>query len=340
MKKIFANTIILIITCSLVVIGIEITLRIIEPKSHGVFQQKSKNKNLAHEHMPNITVKILGRDVSINKDGYRGKYYNNEKGNNTLRIAIFGDSFTFGHGVSDEQTYAKQLENILQDNLSDKNVQVLNFGINDYSTEQELELFKCKGIEYTPDIVILGYYYNDAIVNIPQRSENKNYKKEIKKELSIKNIVHILRKSYCYKYLSPRINVLLRLLNIRGLGESGYFDKLYKENSKPWIRNSETLLEFKEIVNSINSDFIIVLLVDALKLDDNYPYKNTHKVVSEFCHINGIKCLDLYKELYGRNYTGYRASILDAHPDERLNKIFANEIFKFIKNENIIKNLN
>ena len=72
------------------------------------------------------------------------------------RIAIVGDSFTFGLEVRYEDTWGHQLELILGDGT-----QVLNFGVDGYGVDQSFLRYQRDTIPWRPDIVILGVINDD-----------------------------------------------------------------------------------------------------------------------------------------------------------------------------------
>lgn len=72
----------------------------------------------------------------------------------TLRIALFGDSFTAGDDVSDEETWAHQLEVTL--NAGGLRAEVLNFGVGAYGMGQAYLRWRHLGSQFAPDIVIFG----------------------------------------------------------------------------------------------------------------------------------------------------------------------------------------
>lgn len=94
--------------------------------------------------------------VSINSHGLRGPERSWEKPQNTRRIVVLGDSFTFGLGVSDEKTYPFVLEKLLAEYSPP--YEVLNMGVSDYGTDLEYLAFRRDGVRYSPDIVILAFY--------------------------------------------------------------------------------------------------------------------------------------------------------------------------------------
>lgn len=72
------------------------------------------------------------------------------------RIALVGDSFTFGLEVRYEQTWGHQLEQALGTDY-----QVLNFGVDGYGTDQAYLRYRRDVVRWHPDVVILGLVSDD-----------------------------------------------------------------------------------------------------------------------------------------------------------------------------------
>ena len=73
----------------------------------------------------------------------------------TLRIAVFGDSFTADDDVRDDDTWANQLELAL--NGAGIRAETLNFGVGGYGMDQAYLRWLKQGRDYQPDIVIFGF---------------------------------------------------------------------------------------------------------------------------------------------------------------------------------------
>lgn len=93
----------------------------------------------------------------INAAGYRGPAAKTRVPGR-LRIVAVGDSYTFGYGVEEEESYPRRLEAILREEHGEE-VEVFNLGVGGYGTTQEVcwlqEMLEA-GI--APDVVILGFY--------------------------------------------------------------------------------------------------------------------------------------------------------------------------------------
>lgn len=107
--------------------------------------------------------------VKINSAGFRDRERTLARTPGKLRIALVGDSFVHAYYVPLEKTYATFLERELSQCTGAPNgVEVLSFGVQSYSTAQELLLYQQKVAAYHPDIVLLSFFtYNDVIGDHP-----------------------------------------------------------------------------------------------------------------------------------------------------------------------------
>ncbi len=107
-------------------------------------------------------------DVRINSDGLRDREHAKTKPEDTVRIAVLGDSFSEAMHVPMEQTFWFLLERRLQEcnAFPGRKVEVINFGVSGYGTAQELLTLRQKVWEYSPDVVVLAFTtYNDIYDN-------------------------------------------------------------------------------------------------------------------------------------------------------------------------------
>jgi hypothetical protein len=115
----------------------------------------SQNLVLLYEPIPGPST----TGDKVNSDGLRDREYSVAKPAGIRRILVLGDDVVHGYGVAAEDSLPKRLEATYQAN--GHSVEVLNFGVSGYNTEQEIEFFKTKGIKYRPDIVVMTYVLND-----------------------------------------------------------------------------------------------------------------------------------------------------------------------------------
>ena len=98
-----------------------------------------------------------------NNRGMRGPQdYEYAKPDGVYRIAVMGDSFTFGVGVEVGQEYSSLLQKKLDEATPGK-YEVLNFGVSSYSPVAELVYFKKEVLKYKPDLMVLALDLGDVM---------------------------------------------------------------------------------------------------------------------------------------------------------------------------------
>lgn len=99
--------------------------------------------------------------VQVNALGLRGPELA-PKAADERRILFLGDSLTYGQGVGDDETVPAALARALQERAPSHSWNVVNAGHRAYGTAQELGLLSELGARIQPDIVLLGWYWNDV----------------------------------------------------------------------------------------------------------------------------------------------------------------------------------
>jgi hypothetical protein len=96
---------------------------------------------------------------SNNSLGWRGRREYREAKPTEYRVLFLGDSFTYGLGVNDDQTFAAQVEKDLR--AGRLSVEVLNAGAPGKGTDYALKCFQTVGRKFHPDLTVLGFFCND-----------------------------------------------------------------------------------------------------------------------------------------------------------------------------------
>lgn len=105
---------------------------------------------------PGVSGRFSGADfdveIKINSRGLRGEEAAYEKPEGKKRIAVLGDSFTWGYGVEQAQTFSAKLQELRP------GTEVLNFGCSGYGQDQELLVLRRKALRYLPDLVVVSVH--------------------------------------------------------------------------------------------------------------------------------------------------------------------------------------
>jgi lysophospholipase L1-like esterase len=114
-------------------------------------------------HKPNldVTSRIVHEPVRFrtNADGLMPHTARHERTGDRVRILVVGDSFAVGRSVPQERIYPAQLELALRERGIE--AEVINAGVQGYSTDQALLMLERQAPSYRPDVVLYGSTFND-----------------------------------------------------------------------------------------------------------------------------------------------------------------------------------
>jgi hypothetical protein len=99
--------------------------------------------------------------VHIDHLGLRGAEAAPTKEPRTYRILVLGDSFAFGYGVGDDETFAARLQRELPPPPGFERIEVLNAGVAGWSADQYWLYLETRGFALGPDLVLLAETEND-----------------------------------------------------------------------------------------------------------------------------------------------------------------------------------
>ena len=159
-KKRFTNIAVLMTTCIILLMVDRVLLALL-----GLPLWMADDK-LHYKHRPNAIRSWNSYDdkpILINSHGHHDDEFPVEKPVHELRVLNLGDSITMGHGVTRDETYSNQLEQLLiaDSTLDYQSVQVINAGVQGYSTFQELEVLR-RSFIFHPDLITVGFCLNDV----------------------------------------------------------------------------------------------------------------------------------------------------------------------------------
>jgi len=285
----------------------------IEMWRYAVKLKQSVDDNRSHIHIPGSKETLMGVLVIINSKGLRDKEYSYEKPEDVYRILVVGDSLTLGWGVNGEETFSKILEDRLNDqnNISQKykKIEVINSGIGNYNTRQELVFLENEGLRYSPDEVILAYFINDA----------ENIQKEINNFWTRRLILYAYIKS-----VKNRISFVVdeeKRYNV-------YYSDLYK---------GENFTKYKGILESLDNRLrednirLTVVILPEFHDFNNYEFDNIHDKINDFFSEKGRLVIDPLYMFKGSDSRSFWVAKDDPHPNAMAHKLIADAILKEIK---------
>ena len=165
---------------------------------------------------------VLGPNSHANNDGLNNAWVPPEHPANELRILCLGGSVTMGHGVSREETYPRQLQDILQAQAPPGLwINVINGGIAGFGSSQCMALLAKVGPRYTPQIVTAMCGYNELNAFLYPREDSYDGS-WLQQEGLVVTMRRLLYSSPTYRYLWRK--VLLPQVSTKQLSDMTFCD--------------------------------------------------------------------------------------------------------------------
>ncbi len=250
--------------------------------------------------------------IKINSDGLRDVEHRLNKPDEVLRIAILGDSYSEGIQVPMEQLFWKIVEKRLTEcGLSNKKVEVINFGVSGYGTGRELIMLRKKVLQYNPDVVLLAFLTGNDIRDNSKALNNINYfpyfnlqDGQLELDKSFLTDPGFDRRNgkaaqMLYKWINHirllqlandvRQNLPLALQKIQqkgqkpkdsnelGLDDHVYFPPDTNEWISAWEVTEALIKEIDKEVKNYNATFMIVTLSNGIQVNPDINARNAFK---------------------------------------------------------------
>ncbi|MDP3920149.1 MAG: hypothetical protein Q8R76_05020 [Candidatus Omnitrophota bacterium] len=141
------------------------------PSSQPTF---GKHPTLGEWNIPGSQAVVKRREyemtVGINTKGLRNPETPYEKSPSRYRILFLGDSFTYGTGVEEHQTFVAGVNKKIA-----AYGEAINGGAPGSSTADEFRFLQSEGIKYSPDSVVLCFFQNDIQDNFQKALDKTNH---------------------------------------------------------------------------------------------------------------------------------------------------------------------
>lgn len=224
-----------------------------------------------------------------NSFGFREREINLQKKAGVFRIAVIGDSLTYGQGIATEA----RLTNVLEKNLNSTSpgYEVLNFGKGGAETVDHIEFLRNFVLGIKPDFILLQWFINDV--------ENGDYagRPKLLRLIPSDRLSHFLHDHSVLYFLAN--SAWQNIQTSLGLG-SGYTYAEYMQtrfedaDSKDAIRAREALDQFLDLCAQNGIPVGIIVFPELEKgLPDDYPLGFLLDRVMATCSKRQLPCVDM-----------------------------------------------
>jgi lysophospholipase L1-like esterase len=239
---------------------------------------------------PNVRTEWNGVRFSTNRLGYRTPEVSIPKPKGVFRIVILGSSNTMGHGVNDDEMYARLLEDWLNspEAGTDRRVEVVNLAVSSDSPSQNLVRLQEDVPALEPDWIL-----NDVTV-LDYSLEELHLHTIVRKNREIP--FGYLRTILLNAGVSPSDTRNTFSAKLRGTTEA-ILDGAYEG----WIREA-------------NSLGVPLTLIHLPRTDAPIENRNLRRLAERLAARHSIPMIDLTDAYGDRKISEYRLSPWDKHP--------------------------
>jgi lysophospholipase L1-like esterase len=238
--------------------------------------------------------------ASINSLGLRGAEPAIPKPAGMFRILAIGDSLTFGWGVNDAETFCALVEAGLNRGQPAQRVDVVNGGVSGYTTRQERTLLSIFGPKLQPDLVLVGFYWNDLLMSTHFGRDGREGDTDVRFETASSE--PLTRRELHMTGSGSWPDRLLRcsraayvggrgVKRLAGLGEwnrpyTSLEDALLagrtsKEIEQRWTRFESEMQRIKKLAREVGSRTGIVVLPSRQQVGSEFPHAEIQSKVRE-----------------------------------------------------------
>lgn len=361
--KMLVNILVCITAIILSIILLEIGLRLLLPMESIFIQNDAL---LGYRHIPNKTGIWLRETespnkITINSKGLRDTEHSYEKNESIFRILLLGDSYIQGLQVKTDDMLSKKLERLLNYGKKQK-FEVINAGVQGYSTGIENLYFQTEGIKYNPDLIILYFFVgNDIIENYYKTASDSKPGWKLERNTLIKvnpdanpKYIWIRDKILTKSYICRAIRMSLKNMKTNSFekitDQLGLLSGIIKpfetpQDKKEAIEVTKRLLtELSNSVKDANKALVIFLIPDGSIF---YPSRFQNNLVQENEEYMSetMAFLDKNGFYYISPVSGYKQAIQDnetvyfdyyGHWSKNGHEISAKITFDFLLNNRLI----
>jgi len=276
-------------------------------------------QEIPYVHKPNL-VNARARGLAIiNTDslGLRSIINGDRRGtrrDNEYRIAIVGDSVTFGEGViKTEDTFAQVLEDILNQKQNTFRVKVFNFGASAYSVQVMAALLRYRMLDVEPDLVLMSIVPQDFDLSRTPSIDASGY-------LTDNKMSTLLPKDSSLRPLLRKVHLLYLLRDI-------IYPRLYNTKKREDIlwsgglpQSYSYIKQFAATAGQHRIAYSIVLL----------PSQSSFRNVPAQLNQDQISSVDLSPLRAEFTQEQFQASSFDTHPSAQVHRRIAESLGEYI----------
>ncbi len=243
--------------------------------------------------LPGLDVQWNGKRFRTNSLGLRSPEIEVAKPAGTYRILLFGSSNSMGHGVNDEEVYARHLEGWLNERLgaTGLRVEVVNLSVSGDAPSRRLVRIREQAAQFSPDWILCDASAVDFA-------------------LEEAHLVAVLRRG-----LPVPLPYVRSVMERAGLSVTDTPAQVrLKLKGELVSLLSGAYAGWGEEARRLGVPFTVLLLP---RTDEEVESPYLFKMLQDLTQANGLDLIDTSKALEGLSLEQYRVSAWDPHPTAR-----------------------
>jgi len=244
------------------------------------------------------------------------------------RILFLGDSFTYGTGVEEPQTFVAKVTTRLNQsppNADFREYVAFNGGIPGSLTGSWNRLHDAAQQPYQPHMVVVVFFLRDGQIGAGSVPATRKMKQRLRE---LHSSSFLFQHSYLYRQLFARSwirDVGKQYLSTMADGYVGT-----PARTREWKRAQANVLAIRDRAEQQGAKFAMVIFPVLFALGPDYPLQNIVDVIAEFGHTNRIRTLSLLPAYADYDASELWLSSFDQHPNELGHEIAAEAIHPLV----------
>jgi len=299
--------------------GLEIYFRYFFDRTDNIFQIKT-------------TQRWKDRHVIINAFSFRDDHFFIDKDPRELRIAVLGDSYTWGYGIKDRvNRWGDRLQQQLTKDCETKGktVKVYNLAMPGMSTRDHTQLINDYVKKYKIDAIIIGYYMDDGNSDMTPRHIEPCYNRFFSYRY-IPIVRDLINSSYALEFFYVRF---YNRFIFPSFGDQCWTLSYEKQYSDPelWVRHLQRLQGIIDYTRDNNVGLAFMMIPYLKFLSPNYPATDIHKRLVTFFEENEVPVVDLLSIFSEYKPVDLMVNQNDYHANELGHQLASQAIYNKIK---------
>jgi hypothetical protein len=262
---------------------------------------------------------IRGDNFPLNSYRTRDREHPVDKPAGTYRVAVVGDSFTYGNGLPVTQRFSDLMQTELPTNF-----EVMNFGHPGHNTPDHVRVIRDEVLQFHPDYILVQWFVNDvegdSIVGRPVYRPLLPWP-SLHNQLYQSSALYTIANGW---WTRMQANWTV----------GSYVDYIQRSFGDPASAGAK--LDYQatqQVIETCRNAHVglgMVLFPDTgYDLGASYPFDNLHQRLVKHCDAEGLTCIDLRRDFAAvKDRKTLWVNPLDHHPSARANAMATVEILK------------